>query len=88
MTDQSFGMLAAFRSRQQAMHFASAMRQLGAATSAGTTPSRIAAGCGISIRFGAGELSKARSLLRSGGYGSLIGIFKADEGYRRVGFTR
>ena len=67
--------LAAFRSRQQVMRFDSALRRSGVATQIISTPKDIQVGCGLSVRFEAGDAKKAQEVYRRYNPGNLIGFY-------------
>ena len=68
--------IAAFRSRQQVMAFERAMRLLGASPSVITTPRAVSLGCGLSVRFPASDLDKARQAYRHMPPGNLVGFYR------------
>ena len=57
--------LAAFRSRQQVQQFREMLRGTGIPAEVVNTPHRIAMGCGVSVRFPADALDRAREIYES-----------------------
>lgn len=72
--------IAAFRSRQQVLHFEDTLRREGLHVRVVTTPRAIAMGCGLSVRFEIADADKVRWLLRRTNPGNLIGLYRVDYG--------
>lgn len=70
--------VAAFRSRQQVLHFEATLRQRGLPTQVVTTPRDISMGCGLSVRFPLERLSEVRRALMASNPGNLIGLYRAE----------
>ena len=71
-------MIAAFRSRLHVMAFERTLNAAGVKASVVTTPRAVALGCGLSVRFEAGDIDKVRTLLRGGPAGNLIGLYSVE----------
>ena len=69
-------MLAVFKSRSETLDFISFLRANGVPASAVSTPKEAGVGCGISVRFEACFLTRARVLLSKKRYSSYAGILK------------
>ena len=67
--------LAAFRSRQQVMHMASALSRMGVHAGIVTTPRAISVGCGLSVRFDPADVRIAAEVVRAQQPGGLIGFY-------------
>ncbi len=79
--------IAAFRSRQQVLHFEDTLRREGLHVGVVTTPRAIAMGCGLSVRFEIGDADKVRWLLRRTNPGNLIGLYRVDQSGQRPMIT-
>ncbi len=76
--------LAVFRSRAEALDFASRLKREGVPASAVSTPQEAGAGCGLSVKVGAFDLSRARRALRSARYVAFAGFFRVETGFGRT----
>lgn len=79
--------IAAFRSRQQVLHFEESLRREGLHTSVVTTPRAVAMGCGLSVRFEIGDTERVRWILRRTNPGNLIGLYRVEQGGMRPVIT-
>lgn len=70
--------IAAFRSRQQVLHFEDALHREGIACSVMTTPRAVALGCGLSVRFDMENADRVRAVLRMQNPGNLIGLYRVS----------
>lgn len=70
--------IAAFRSRQQVLHFEDLLRRDGLSVSIVTTPRAVAMGCGLSVRFELQAADRVRAALRRTAPGSLIGLYRVE----------
>lgn len=70
--------IAAFRSRQQVMAYEKALRMHGVEPTIITTPRAVAMGCGLSVRFGLGDLDRARQAYRQMPPGNLVGFYNVN----------
>ena len=68
--------LAVFRSRAQAYDCAEKYNRRGIAARVVSTPTEARAGCGLSVRFSASDLSLARGLLSAAGYSAFSGYYR------------
>ena len=73
--EEQFG-IAAFRSRQQVMHFESALRRAGVPASIITTPRAVAMGCGLSVRFELHDARDVAAVYHVAKPGNLIGFYR------------
>lgn len=71
-------MIAAFRSRLHVMAFERTLNAAGVRASVVTTPRAVALGCGLSVRFEAGDVDRVRALLRGGPAENLIGLYSVE----------
>ena len=72
--------IAAFRSRQQVLHFEDALRREGLNVGIVTTPRAVAMGCGLSVRFDIEDADRVKRALRRISTGSLIGLYRVEYG--------
>lgn len=72
--------IAAFRSRQQVLHFEDTLRRAGLSVGVVTTPRAVAMGCGLSVRFHIEDAGRVRQLLRRENPGNLIGLYRVEQG--------
>ncbi|MBQ8506118.1 MAG: DUF3343 domain-containing protein [Clostridia bacterium] len=72
--------IAAFRSRQQVMHFEDALRREGLNVGVVTTPRAVAMGCGLSVRFNIEDADRVKWALRRMNPGNLIGLYRVEQG--------
>ena len=72
--------IAAFRSRQQVLHFEDTLRREGLRVGVVTTPRAVAMGCGLSVRFEIEDAERVRWLLRRSNPGNLIGLYRVEQG--------
>ena len=72
--------IAAFRSRQQVLHFEDALRREGLNVGIVTTPRAVAMGCGLSVRFDIEDADRVKWALKRIGTGSLIGLYRVENG--------
>lgn len=79
--------IAAFRSRQQVLHFEDTLRREGLHAGVVTTPRAIAMGCGLSVRFNIEDADKVRWVLRRTNPGNLIGLFRVEQGGLKPAIT-
>lgn len=75
--EELFG-IAAFRSRQQVMHFEGALRRAGLNVKIISTPRDVAVGCGLSVQFGIQDTTQVQSVLQKTRPGNLIGLYMVD----------
>ena len=80
--EEAYG-IAAFRSRQQVLHFEDSLRREGLRVGIVTTPRAVAMGCGLSVRFDLRDTQKLRSILRRSNPGNLIGLYRVEAGGAR-----
>ena len=74
--------LAVFKSRSETLGYISLLRGAGVVASAVSTPQEAGVGCGISARFEAGFLPRAKAVLARGHYRSFAGFLqKTNFGY-------
>ncbi len=71
--------IAAFRSRTQTLEFYDTMQRNGVPCSIVNTPKEARVGCGISVRFTANFISKARYVLSKGKYTNFAGFFSVTK---------
>lgn len=76
--------LAIFRSRSQALDCASRLKQAGIPASAVSTPKEANVGCGLSVKIGVFDLSRAKRLLCGVHYSAFVGFFRAETGFGKV----
>lgn len=76
--------LAVFRSRAQALDYASRLKACGVPASAVSTPKEAHVGCGLSVRIGAFDLVRAKRALECGRYGAFAGFFRVETKYGRT----
>lgn len=79
--------IAAFRSRQQVLHFEDTLRRAGLNVGVVTTPRAVAMGCGLSARFRMEDADRVRQLLRRENPGNLIGLYRVEQGGARPVIT-
>ena len=72
--------IAAFRSRQQVLHFEDALRREGLNVGIVTTPRAVAMGCGLSVRFDIEDADRVKWALKRISTGSLIGLYRVENG--------
>lgn len=72
--------IAAFRSRQQVLHFEDALRREGLNVGVITTPRAVAMGCGLSVRFNIEDTDRVKWALRRMNPGNLIGLYRVEQG--------
>lgn len=77
--DEIFG-VAAFRSRQQMFHFASALERAGIRTQVISTPREVQVGCGLSVRFDLRDADRVMDVYRRYNPGNLIGFYRVMPG--------
>ncbi len=77
--------IAAFRSRQQVMRFEESLRREGLNVSVVSTPREVAVGCGLSVRFAAGDIEPVQRILMRMRPANLIGLYLVS---RQDGRTR
>ena len=82
--EEQFG-IAAFRSRQQVMHFERALRRAGVPTSIITTPRSVSVGCGLSVRFELRDVRDVQDVYQVAKPGNLIGFYRVE---RQGGHTQ
>ena len=70
--------LAVFRSRAQALSCLSRIRAAGVCAAAVSTPREANVGCGISLRFGEGDLPRVRRALSGMSCSAFVGFFRVD----------
>ena len=75
--------IAAFRSRQQVLHFEDSLRREGLNVGVVTTPRQVAMGCGLSVRFDIEDTEKVKWALRRMNPGNLIGLYRVEQGGMR-----
>ncbi len=68
--------LAVFRSRMQTLDFLTALKGAGVPAQAVSTPQEAGVGCGISAKFDARFLERARALLAKKKYSSFAGFLR------------
>ncbi len=68
--------LAVFRSRAQTLDFLSRLKASGVPAQAVSTPGEAGVGCGISARFDARFMERAKSLLAKRPYSSFAGFLR------------
>lgn len=73
--EEQFG-VAAFRSRQQVMHFERALRRAGVPAGIITTPRSISVGCGLSVRFELRDARDVYDMYQVAKPGNLIGFYR------------
>ncbi|HAC10697.1 MAG: DUF3343 domain-containing protein [Clostridiales bacterium] len=66
---------AVFRSRSQALSFASRLSASGVRVSVVPAPKEAGIGCGLCVKFSSRDYSKARTILSMYGYDSFRGFF-------------
>lgn len=71
---------AVFRSRTQALDCAALFRRCGIAAQAVSSPREANAGCGLSVRFSAGELARARGCMARAEYSAFAGFLRERGG--------
>lgn len=69
--------LAAFRSRNQALEFAELLRNYGVSNRVVNTPREAHVGCGLSVRYDGAMQPRVRALLAAMRPGSFAGFFTA-----------
>jgi len=67
--------IAAFRSRQQVLRFEEMLRRSGLMVSVVSTPREVAVGCGLSVKFRAGDIRRVQSMLSYIQPANLIGLY-------------
>ena len=82
--EEQFG-IAAFRSRQQVMHFERALRRAGVPSSIITTPRSVSVGCGLSVRFELRDVRDVQDVYQVAKPGNLIGFYRVE---RQGGHTQ
>ncbi len=70
--------IAAFRSRQQVLRYEELFARDGIAAQVVSTPREIAAGCGLSLRFGLGDLPRVQAVLAQSRPTNLIGLYRLE----------
>ena len=78
--------IAAFRSRSQVFMFEGALRREGIPARIVSTPRDVSMGCGLSVRFGLGDVRAVVSILRRVNTSNLIGLYRVE--YTGVGRPR
>jgi len=68
--------VAAFRSRQQVMHFDSALRRAGIRSDIVSTPREVSVGCGLSVAFDLKDTAAVMDVYRRARPGNLIGFYE------------
>ncbi len=72
--------LAAFRSRTEALEFLEVLKRFGISAQIVSTPREARVGCGLSVRFSFTALSRVKGLLMRMGANSFAGFF-VSSGY-------
>ena len=68
--------IAVFKSRKEAIEFGTRMENAGVWVRAIGTPSSISSACGLSVKFKASDLGKAKFILSGGDYFSFKGFYE------------
>ena len=68
-------MLAVFRSRTETLNFASLLRSYGANATVVNTPRKINVSCGISVKFGQGDLNIAKLIISRRNFNTFAGFY-------------
>lgn len=70
--------IAAFRSRQQVMHYEGIFHREGIPVRVVSTPREVSAGCGLSLQFSIGQAEEVQALLRRYRPANLIGVYRVE----------
>lgn len=70
------GIIAAFKSRRNAITYAQAMQNAGVRVRVISTPSRVGSSCGLSVLFTEGAFSLAGRILSMGDYSGFLGFYR------------
>ena len=71
--------IAAFRSRQQVMHFEETLRRAGLNVRVVSTPREVAVGCGLSVQFSMSDVSYVQNALNHARPSNLIGLYAVSQ---------
>ncbi len=75
--------LAVFRSRSQAIDALQKLKNKGIPAVLINTPKEAGVGCGLSVKFTANALSKAKNMILRGGYSAFYAFYTLDNTYGR-----
>ena len=67
--------LAAFRSRTEALEFLEVLKRYGVSAQIVSTPREVRVGCGLSVRFSYSALARVKSILMHAEVSSFAGFF-------------
>lgn len=70
--------IAVFRSRSQAIDCNLKMRAFGISAQLINTPEQAGVGCGLSVKFPAGSMARAKGIISRSNYSSFYGFMKID----------
>jgi hypothetical protein len=74
---ETFG-IAAFRSRQQVLHFESALKRAAIRVQVVSTPRDVAVGCGLSVRFEMRDAERVIGVYQRTQPSNLIGFYQVE----------
>lgn len=70
--------IAAFRSRQQVLHFESSLKRAGVRAQVVSTPRDVAVGCGLSVRFEVADTDHVLAVYNQTHPSNLIGFYQVN----------
>lgn len=70
--------LAVFRSRTHSLDYAQRLNLYGVSATTTSAPKEAKIGCGLCVRFDARYFTRAKAVLKTGGYASFKGFYKLD----------
>ena len=70
--------LAVFRSRAQSLDYGQRLNAYGVPATTIPTPKEAKIGCGLCVRFDVMYFTRARAVLKTGGYSTFKGFYKMD----------